>query len=291
MRSNIKKTVNIVVNIILIIINVLLILNISSYNVMSEAYIEKEVPKISVKNVIYSSKFDNNYNVRKVRKHLDKVYSVYDILNLDESKIDKLIDSKISKSIMTKVSINIMKSLRDDTNYELFDINDYYNLVDENIDDVVKIDIPIIGDIGKKKISDSVKDAGDKIITDIPDTSTVTKKMKSSRKFIIYMLSNEDVRSVLLMLDIIFIVVLFFLHKSINILLETSKLMILTDCILLVFNMLFVIYASKYSGEWFFIRRAVNFYNYSIIYNEFIYLICAVIFIFMYKIIKRVIKV
>ena len=258
---------------------------------MSEAYIEKEVPKISVKDVLYSSKFDNNYNVRKVRNHLDTVYSVYDILNLDESKIDKLIESKISKSIITKISINIMKSLKDDTNYELFNIDDYYSLVDENIDDVVKIDIPIIGDIGKKKITESVKDAGDKIIKDIPDTYSVTKKISSPRKTIIYILTNENVRNILLMLDIIFLAILFYLHKSINILLELSKLMILTDCILLIFNMLFVIYASKYSGEWLFVKRCINFYNYSIIYNEFIFLIISVIFIMLFKIIKRVIKV
>lgn len=257
---------------------------------MSEAYIEKEVPKISVKAVLYSSKFDNNYNVRKVRNHLDTVYSVYDILNLDQTKIDKLIDSKISKSVITKMSINIMNSLKNDTNYELFNIDDYNNLVDENIDDVVKIDIPIIGDIGKKKITDSVKDAGDKIIKDIPDTYAVTKKISSSRKFIIYVLTNENVRNILLMLDIIVIAILFYLHKSINLLLELSKLMILTDCILLIFNMLFIIYASKYSGEWLFIKRCINFYNYSIIYNEFIFLIISVVFIIIFKMIKRVIK-
>lgn len=257
---------------------------------MSEAYIEKEVPKVSVKNLLYSSKYDNNYTIRTVRNHVDTIYSVYDILHLDESKIDKLIDSKISKSVMTKVSINIMKSLKNGTNYELFDIDDYNKLVDENIDDIVKIDIPIIGDIGKKKIAKAVKETGNKILKDIPDTNKVTNKISKPKRTIIYLLSNDNVRDILLTLDIIFIVILFYLHKSINMLLEVSKLMILTDCILLIFNILFVLYASKYSGEWLFIKRSINFYNYSILYNEFIFLIVSVIFIILYKFIKRVIN-
>lgn len=290
MRS-IKKKINLIVNIMLVIINVLVILNISSYNVMSDAYIEKEIPKVSIKSVIYSSKYDNNYNMRKVRSNIDKIYDVYDLLNMDESKIDNLIDSKIFKSIMTKISINVMKSLRDDTNYVLFNINDYNNLVDENIDNIIKIDIPVIGDIGEKKIKKSLKDAGSNIIKDIPDTYTLTKKIPKSRKVIIYILSNENVRNILLVLDIIFIAILFLLHKSINILLEASKLMILTDCILLIFNILFMLYASSFKDEWIFIKRALNFYNYSIVYYEFIYLIVSGLFIASYKIIKRVINV
>lgn len=290
MRS-IKKKINLIVNIMLVIINVLVILNISSYNVMSDAYIEKEIPKVSIKSVIYSSKYDNNYNMRKVRSSIDKIYDVYDLLNMDESKIDNLIDSKIFKSIMTKISINVMKSLRDDTNYVLFNINDYNNLVDENIDNIIKIDIPVIGDIGEKKIKKSLKDAGSNIIKDIPDTYTLTKKIPKSRKVIIYILSNENVRNILLVLDIIFIAILFLLHKSINILLEASKLMILTDCILLIFNILFMLYASSFKDEWIFIKRALNFYNYSIVYYEFIYLIVSGLFIASYKIIKRVINV
>ena len=290
MRS-IKKKINLIVDIMLVIINVLVILNISSYNVMSDAYIEKEIPKVSIKSVIYSSKYDNNYNMRKVRSSIDKIYDVYDLLNMDESKIDNLIDSKIFKSIMTKISINVMKSLRDDTNYVLFNINDYNNLVDENIDNIIKIDIPVIGDIGEKKIKKSLKDAGSNIIKDIPDTYTLTKKIPKSRKVIIYILSNENVRNILLVLDIIFIAILFLLHKSINILLEASKLMILTDCILLIFNILFMLYASSFKDEWIFIKRALNFYNYSIVYYEFVYLIVSGLFIASYKIIKRVINV
>ena len=256
---------------------------------MSEQYIEKEVPKISMKEVLYSSKFDNNYNMRMVRKHLDTIYSVYDILHLDESKIDKLIDSKISKSILTDVSINIMNSLKTNTDCELFSIDNYDKVVDDNIDDVIKIDVPVIGDIGKKKIKNSVKSVGSKILKDIPSTSKITSKIPKIKRIIIYMFSNDNVRNILLILDIILIAFLIFLNKSLDILLDFSKLIIATDCILFTFNILFALYASHYTDEWLFIKRAINFYNYSLIYNELLFLIVSIILIILYKLIKRVI--
>ena len=278
-----------IINIIIIFINILLVLNISSIYIFSDEYIEKEISKVSINDILYSSKFDNNYKVIKIRKSINLTSKVLDILVLEHTTIEELINSDISNSIVIKISINMKNSFKNNKNYSLFNIDDYNEIVDKNIDKIISNDLPIIGSEGKKIVSDSIKKLGNKIIDDIPDTDSITNKIPVYRKVIIFLLSNEKVRTCLVIFDIIFVIILVLMHKSIKVLLDISKDILISSLLLLIINIMLFKYASSFNSEWSFIGRCLTYYNYSIIYNEVILIILSIVFIVSYKVIKKAI--
>ena len=249
-------------------------------------YLEKELANISIIDIINSSKFDNDSNIQKIRKNINSIYSVADILDIPKEKITEIIDSKISTDIITKIIINITDTLVTGNKNELFNIDDYNYIVDNNID-LITSEINLnLNDEEKFILTKILKEVGEKTIKDIPSTDLVLKKIDSYKLNIIRIIISERIRYILAIVDAILLSILVFLNFNRNIIKYLLKSLFVLLSVLLITSI--IVYKSTYifNNEWLFIKRFILYFNYNVIMG----MIYSAILIFILLCINYIIK-
>lgn len=282
---NIKNKIIIFISIILIIVNILLILSVSTNDVLKEEYIENEINKTSVHDLIYSEKFDSSDLIKKVRKHLDTIYSISDVLDID---INSIVESNVFKEVLAKIYLNVINSIKDNNNIPLFNIEDYNDITSKNIDLVLEDKNIKLSITQKNLLVSTLEKIGIKILKDIPDTNSVTKSIPKYKYNTIHFITNNNVRNILITLDIIFLLILIVTRHSINVLKDIFRISIVLIVSLVVINVYLNIYSSRYINEFNFINRMFKYYNYTIFIYELLILVIAITTLFIYNIIKKI---
>lgn len=286
MIKKIKISVSYFILVLFTICTYLLIINISAKDLVEPKYLEKELANISIIDIINSSKFDNDSNIQKIRKNINSIYSVADILDIPKEKITEIIDSKISTDIITKIIINITDTLVTGNKNELFNIDDYNYIVDNNID-LITSEINLnLNDEEKFILTKILKEVGEKTIKDIPSTDLVLKKIDSYKLNIIRIIISERIRYILAIVDAILLSILVFLNFNRNIIKYLLKSLFVLLSVLLITSI--IVYKSTYifNNEWLFIKRFILYFNYNVIMG----MIYSAILIFILLCINYIIK-
>lgn len=284
--KKIKISVSYFILVLFTICTYLLIINISAKDLVEPKYLEKELANISIIDIINSSKFDNDSNIQKIRKNINSIYSVADILDIPKEKITEIIDSKISTDIITKIIINITDTLVTGNKNELFNIDDYNYIVDNNID-LITSEINLnLNDEEKFILTKILKEVGEKTIKDIPSTDLVLKKIDSYKLNIIRIIISERIRYILAIVDAILLSILVFLNFNRNIIKYLLKSLFVLLSVLLITSI--IVYKSTYifNNEWLFIKRFILYFNYNVIMG----MIYSAILIFILLCINYIIK-
>lgn len=159
--------------------------------------------------------------------------------------------------------------------------------MDNNIDEVLgNIDIQVLKH-GKDVIVRLLKKIGNKLLSDVPDTSGIIKKIPKYKYNFNRVVLSDNMRSILIMVDIILFIVLLILNKSYKILKNITKIIILLISLLIVTNIYLLIIRYGYSDEWYFVRQAFDHYNYLLIKYEVICFLLITINILGYKFINK----
>ena len=286
MIKKIKISVSYFILVLFTICTYLLIINISAKDLVEPKYLERELANISIIDIINSSKFDNDSNIQKIRKNINSIYSVADILDIPKEKITEIIDSKISTDIITKIIINITDTLVTGNKNELFNIDDYNYIVDNNID-LITSEINLnLNDEEKFILTKILKEVGEKTIKDIPSTDLVLKKIDSYKLNIIRIIISERIRYILAIVDAILLSILVFLNFNRNIIKYLLKSLFVLLSVLLITSI--IVYKSTYifNNEWLFIKRFILYFNYNVIMG----MIYSAILIFILLCINYIIK-
>ena len=287
MKKQIEISISYFILGLFIICTYLLIISISGKDLSEPKYLEKELSNISVTDIINSHIFDSNNHIRKIRKNLDSIYSVADILDIPDDKITEIINSKISTDILTKIIININDTLVTGNKKELFNINDYNHIVDDNIDLITK-EINLELSYEEKIILTKIlKEVGEKTIKDIPDTNSVIERIDSYKLNIIKLVINNQVRHNLIIIDAILFLILLCLNLNCNILKILFKGLMILLVLLLITSIFVANIANMFNDEWLFIRRFILYFNYNIILNIIYVVIITFIVFVRNSIIKR----
>lgn len=287
MKKQIEISISYFILGLFIICTYLLIISISGKDLSEPKYLEKELSNISVTDIINSHIFDSNNHIRKIRKNLDSIYSVADILDIPDDKITEIINSKISTDILTKIIININDTLVTGNKKELFNINDYNHIVDDNIDLITK-EINLELSYEEKIILTKIlKEVGEKTIKDIPDTNSVIERIDSYKLNIIKLVINNQVRHNLIIIDAILFLILLCLNLNCNILKILFKGLMILLVLLLITSIFVANIANMFNDEWLFIRRFILYFNYNIILNIIYVVIITFIVFVSNSIIKR----
>lgn len=286
MIKKIKISVSYFILVLFTICTYLLIINISVKDLVEPKYLEKELANISIIDIINSSKFDNDSNIQKIRKNINSIYSVADILDIPKEKITEIIDSKISTDIITKIIINITDTLVTGNKNELFNIDDYNYIVDNNIDLIISEINLNLNDEEKFILTKILKEVGEKTIKDIPSTDLVLKKIDSYKLNIIRIIISEHIRYILAIVDAILLSILVFLNFNRNIIKYLLKSLFVLLSVLLITSI--IVYKSTYifNNEWLFIKRFILYFNYNVIMG----MIYSAILIFILLCINYIIK-
>lgn len=286
MIKKIKISVSYFILVLFTICTYLLIINISAKDLVEPKYLEKELANISIIDIINSSKFDNDSNIQKIRKNINSIYSVADILDIPKEKITEIIDSKISTDIITKIIINITDTLVTGNKNELFNIDDYNYIVDNNIDLIISEINLNLNDEEKFILTKILKEVGEKTIKDIPSTDLVLKKIDSYKLNIIRIIISEHIRYILAIVDAILLSILVFLNFNRNIIKYLLKSLFVLLSVLLITSI--IVYKSTYifNNEWLFIKRFILYFNYNVIMG----MIYSAILIFILLCINYIIK-
>ena len=184
--------------------------------------------------------------------------------------------------------MNIINSVKDNKDYIMFNNDDYNNIVDRNIDEVLEdIDIDVL--IEHKDLVVKVLDEiGSKALSDISDTKKVREKIPSELSSMLYLISNDNVRSVLIIIDVMLIIFLLVLDFSVNIFSKLAKILLFTIPLLIVVNIILYNYSLQFVNEWYPVNRVINYYNYSIISYEAIFVVIAISMYLIKIIIKKI---
>lgn len=262
-----------------------MVLNLSTKNVVKEKYISEQINKnVSIIQLIYSKSFDKNEEIVDIRKKIRRLYTVNSFFNVDEKQLDRIINSKIFKDTFVKISMNIINSIKDNSDCPIFNIDDYNYIVDNNIDRVLdEINIDVLKN-NKETIVKILKDIYDNHFDDIPHTKDVKKYIKGYN--IIHFVTNENIRIILIILDIICLITLILIEYNISVLLTLSKIIICCTGMFIITNIIVYTYSMSFINEWSFIKHIINYYNNTIIYYEIIFNTFLILFIITYKIIK-----
>ena len=269
-----KKRLIIIISSLLVIINYLLLLNIGSKTVFREESIRNTIYKeASITDLIYSKKFDNNDTINKYRKNIILIYTITDLFNVEKEKIDQIVESNIFKEVLVRILINIINSIKDDKQYQLFSINDYNNIVDGNIDDVLnKINLNKNSNL-KTVIVTILKRIGSKSFDDVSTTNKVVDNIPNYKVNIIHIIFNNNIMIILLVIDILLLGLLFIISKEYKYIISIITIL---SILLLLTNLYLLYLGNRYNNEWHFIKTIINKYNSNIcIYT----ITCFIIFI------------
>lgn len=286
MIKKIKISVSYFILVLFTICTYLLIINISAKDLVEPKYLEKELANISIIDIINSSKFDNDSNIQKIRKNINSIYSVADILDIPKEKITEIIDSKISTDIITKIIINITNTLVTGDKKELFNLTDYNQIVDNNID-LITNEINLNLSYEEKIILTKIlKEVGEKTIKEVPSTDLVLDKIDSDKLNIIRIIISKHIRYILAIVDAILLSILVFLNFNRNIIKYLLKSLFVLLSVLLITSI--IVYKSTYifNNEWLFIKRFILYFNYNVIMG----MIYSAILIFVLLCINYIIK-
>lgn len=287
MKKQIKISISYFILVLFTICTYLLIINISSKDLVKPEYLEKELANISVTNIINSHVFDNDKDIQKIRKNINSIYSVADILNIPADKITEIINSKISTDIITKIVINITDTIVTGDKKELFNLTDYNQIVDNNID-LITNEINLNLSYEEKIILTKIlKEVGEKTIKEVPSTDLVLDKIDSNKLNIIRIIISKHIRYILVVFDIILLSILVFLNLNYNIIKYLLKSLFVLLIGLFVTSIFVHKSADIFNNEWLFIKRFIFYFNYNVIISMIYIAILIFILLFINCIIKR----
>lgn len=274
----------------LVIVNYILILNISTTNICKEEYIQQEIYNYaSINDIIYSKSFDKNEIILKYRKNIETLYTLSDILNIDVDKINQLIDSKIFKEVFTKISMNIVNSIKYNREYQMFSIEDYNKIVYDNIDDILESMNINLNTTSKNILVNLLKKIGSKSFDDVSSTKIVIDYINPYKVNLLYILTSNNIRVILIIMDIILFLIFLILEFNIYIIKDIFKIIVLITILLIISNLYLLYFGHTYTNEWYFVQRVINKYNSNICIYEILNIIMVCIFILINKIEKRTI--
>lgn len=237
--------------------------------------------------IVYSEKFNHSVNFLKIRNTINLIHILDGIFKVDKENIDKIVESNISREVLTKIAINIVYSIKNDKYYNLFNIDDYNEIVDSNIDEVLdNIDIEVLKN-RKDIVVNILRKIGGKLLSDVPDTGDIIKKIPNYKYILNRIVISDNIRYILITIDVIMIIILFALVRSYKILLNGVKILILLIGLLIVTNIYIFLVKYDYNNEWYFLRQAFDRYNSLIIKYEIICLILLSLNILCYKKYKK----
>lgn len=281
-----KEIVRYLFIILISFLNIILLFNYSSYEVTSEKYIKNSIEEnTNIIDIIYSKKFNKNKTIIKVRKKVDKIVSIGKLINKEDIIKQDILNSTISKQIVSTMAINIVNSIRDNKYYSLYELDDYYYLLDNNIDNIIEsANIPLLYNF-KSNILDILKDLGEDIIKDIPSTYKITKRIPNYKYNIMHYVINYNNRKILISIDIILFILLIILYRN-----KIINNLIIILIISIIFTFIIQIYlltiSNSYINEWSFIKIMFKDYiNKTVTLN--IFMIIILIIISSYKVIKN----
>lgn len=281
-----KEIVRYLFIILISFLNIILLFNYSSYEVTSEKYIKNSIEEnTNIIDIVYSKKFNKNKTIIKVRKKVDKIVSIGKLINKEDIIKQDILNSTISKQIVSTMAINIVNSIRDNKYYSLYELDDYYYLLDNNIDNIIEsANIPLLYNF-KSNILDILKDLAEDIIKDIPSTYKITKRIPNYKYNIMHYVINYNNRKILISIDIILLILLIILYRN-----KIINNLIIILIISIIFTFIIQIYlltiSNSYINEWSFIKIMFKDYiNKTVTLN--IFMIIILIIISSYKVIKN----
>ena len=287
----VKKRISIILCILFVLNSFIITLNISSKDIIKEEYIQKQINNnVSIIDIIYSKKFDKNKSIIKIRDNINSIYDIANFLNIDTSKMDTILESNIFKTTFTKISMNIINSIKDDKYYKLVNEDDYDSIIEENIDDLLnKIDIKLLKSF-REPIVKLLRKIGSDVIEEIPTTEKVFKKMPNYKKKFINIILNDNLKNIMITINILILAVLIYLNRNYKLLLNLSYVIISIILLLFISNIYLVVYSNKYINEWIFVNNIIKHSNYNIIFYEMLLIFIMSILLSIYEIIKKSIK-
>lgn len=276
-----KNKLRYVIIILLSLVNVLVILSVSSNKVTDEKYLSNKInTNINVIDLVNSKKLDKNKTIKKTREYFKKISSIGTLLNKEDLVKDKILNSDILKQVISKMSYNIVLSIKNNNSYSLYNINDYYKLLDDNIDNILEdINMPLIKNF-KSTILSYLKDLGNDVVKDIPNTNKVTDKIPKYKYYVMHFILSDKIQFSLIIIDIILILSLLILYKNMFIISMIISLSI--NFILILISQLYLLFiSSKYINEWYFVKLIIKDYiNIIMIYSILIVIILLLLIIF-----------
>lgn len=286
MNKIIKKIITIFIVIILTFNNVILCLNQSINKLIIDNYLKEEIQNLSLTGLIESDELKDNITMKKIKRHLDILYAITDIIDIPKEKVTTLIDSKISKDIVYKVILNIIDSIRNNEQEVLFNIDDYNSIVDDNLEIILKEKKINLSPKEEAILSKLLKEVGKNILKDIPTTKVILDDMSNNEKIFIRILINDNY-SVIITINIILMLILFVINWNRNYFIKLSIVSGISASILFIIN--FVLHSLTYAcdSEWQFMANLITYLKSSILFSATIFLVITFSLIFIYIAVKR----
>lgn len=212
-----KKT-NIFVKIISIIISILLcilltmtvfVFNFSNY--LTTKNINKVLKKTTITKTL--KEIDKNAEETLKGPIMDTLYSEFLKKGISKKQADTIIDSTIGKEFITTYTNNVMNNIKNNANKELTE-SDLEKIVSNNVDAIIESSNGLLTDTDKDKIIEATKLLAPKIINYIPKSTTVLEKLDNSTLNIIKFITNDKLKTTLIINIIILVIVMILIQLS-----------------------------------------------------------------------------
>ena len=207
-----KKIITIILTLVLAFNTSLCVLWVSTNSLVNNNYIKEKVYDVDIVSSINNS---NDDNLKRVQQDLAILYTITDMINIDNEKVNNIINSKIAKDTLTKITINIYEAIKFDKEVEIISIDDYQNIVNDNIDylnDSLKLKLD---DTGKKVLRETLYLVGNKIIKDVPSTGSITSSMSPSSYFLLHILFSSSTIFILIIIELLIICIITIMYRNI----------------------------------------------------------------------------
>ncbi len=195
-------------------VSVLLVITTCIFCVSSFANKENITKKMKKTDLLTEIKKIKNSGAKnsnsKLTNAINDMYSLASQFNVDEKVVDAIIDSKITKEIIGDAIGNLTDYAINGKNTKMLSEQDTYNLINNNLDDILKEQNITLTDSQKEKFLREIKKQLPDIIQLVPNSKVLLGTNNNKIKIIQKIFSNKTkvITSILLITSIIIVIIL-----------------------------------------------------------------------------------
>lgn len=173
--------------------------------------ITKGILKMDVAKALHEME-NSNVNGNKVTEILDNAYIVAEYYKIPSSVIDEMVNNSSIKEFFGMTAGNITDYIVNGRDNKILTSKEFNKILDDNIDDWIKASNSTVTDQQKKDFLDTVKKQSGQIIDNLPNSSSISKKLGINYLDDIHKIFNNNSKIIIGIIMLISLLSIIMLH-------------------------------------------------------------------------------
>lgn len=181
MKKRASNVISVFIAVILVVVSVFTTFLYATGNVLSEENVHEQIEVLNTKQLVQSDVMEKKGALKNFKETINLLYEVANELSISDKVIDNTIESSIIKEIFYDVSSNLLIYLKTGDNNSIFSLSQFYQLVDNNLDNILKQSNIKLSKTDKDFLASIIKKEASNYIKKIPTSKVVFSQVKEKQ--------------------------------------------------------------------------------------------------------------